>query len=96
MLQRVSHSINIAVAMFKGSDADALEGNILHIAGTNATAFALPLSLYHEEVSGSTSSITFKVRAGPSTGTCYLNGDATTSSSIVVANTYLSITEIRQ
>lgn len=58
-------------ALFQDSTADALSAKAFSMFGSSSTC----CSLRHIMTSGTTSSTTFKIRIGPSTGNAYVNGD---------------------
>ncbi|MBV1929549.1 MAG: hypothetical protein KUG81_08580 [Gammaproteobacteria bacterium] len=60
-------------ALFKDSDADALAVDAVYDSASGAPQ---PTHIIYEMTSGTTSEITFKVRAGTSSGTCTFNGIA--------------------
>lgn len=81
---------DISVALFQDATVNALAAKGYKTFATLArTAF-----LRHIMVSGTTSSTTFKIRVGSSTGNCYVNGD-TSGNRLMggVSNTRLTIKE---
>lgn len=77
------------VALFQDAVADALAATS-DIAGANVT-----ITLKHEMSSGTTSSTTFKIRAGLASGTINFNGFSAARRFGGVANSFLRITEIQ-
>jgi len=66
----------MAIALFKDSDADAIAASASHddTGGRNRVLTAI-----YFESSGSTSSRTYKLRYGSSAGSCYINGNTSTA-----------------
>jgi hypothetical protein len=71
--QLSNSAINFMIAaLFKDSDASALKTAVNTVAGAG---YLLPAPIYHEMTAGTTSAITFKVRAGAAAaGTTTFNG----------------------
>ena len=65
-----SAGIFICAALFQDSTANALSLGVLTLNGAN---YAHNISFVHEMAAGTTSSTTFKLRCGPSSGTAYFN-----------------------
>lgn len=61
---------NVAIALFQDSTANALAARFESF----AASFTGDVILRHEMAAGTTSSTTFKIRVGVSTGTLYVNG----------------------
>lgn len=83
-----------AAALFVDNTANALVAQASYSGASGHEVY----ELYHEEVSGNTTSRTYKVRCGPNTaGTVYVNGNqAGTQYFNGVEKSGISITEIRQ
>lgn len=67
-----SASAVATVALFQDSTASALAVSAMNLGSTGEKSV---IDIYHEMAAGTTSSTTFKLRAGPSSGTLYINGD---------------------
>lgn len=65
-----SGGIFMCAALFQDSTANALA---LGVATLNAANYAHNINFVHEMAAGTTSATTFKLRAGPSSGTMYFN-----------------------
>ena len=63
------------VTVFKDSDAVPLVVNMVYIGGGN---WEVNIPIMYRMVAGTTSPITFKLRAGPTSNTFYVNGDPST------------------
>lgn len=86
-----STSSQVTAAIFKNSDTDALAAS-----GVNITISDEPLSVYveHELTAGTTSPITFKIRAGgDNSGTTYFNSRSTGTKWGGVSASFLSVEE---
>lgn len=91
---RTSANTTIGSALFKDAGANAL---VAGVAYPNTASAAAPINLYYEEVSGNTTSRTYRLRVGPNaTGEITINGSATARLLGGVSNTCLKVTEIRQ
>ncbi|MCA9233290.1 MAG: hypothetical protein KDA57_21780, partial [Planctomycetales bacterium] len=87
-----SGAIDLVAGLFQDSTANALTANVISSTGN---FYVYPLSLSHEMAAGTTSSTTFKLRAGPASGTMYVNGKSTTRMLGGVSAVRLRITEIK-
>ena len=86
----------MAVALFQDATANALASSISTVT-PNAAAVALPILmfLYHDMVAGTTSSTTFKMRAGQAAANTYtFNGVGGVRRHGGVASSYLKIVEV--
>lgn len=73
----IAHSVSgnpVGIALFKDGAANAVHSTIFTAAAPNQP---VPFSLTYEDVTGNTSAATFTVRVGGTSGSTYLNGDAT-------------------
>jgi hypothetical protein len=86
-----STTVTACLALFKNTDASALRS----ISSQNLNGGAL--LLFYPMTSGTTSAITFSIRFGANTGTCYLNTDdpRTSGSYGGTVATWIKITEIK-
>ncbi|MCP5012292.1 MAG: hypothetical protein GY942_20125 [Aestuariibacter sp.] len=84
--------LGAVVAMFKDSDADALCAT-MNVGG--GVGYSDGVYLSHEQIAGTTSAITFKLRAGPSGGTLYINRRSSGATFGGVVATRLRVTEIK-
>lgn len=95
-LTHISHTVDgrSVAALFKDSDASALKTAI----GVNGAATTIKqLSISHEMVAGTTSTITFKIRAGGTVaGTTTFNGSSGTGKFNGTMNSYIKVTEYLQ
>lgn len=84
----------MGLALFKDSNANALVANV-NFGGTSGNTIC---DVYYEEVSGNTTSRTYKLRVGPhNSGTMYINGNNTGGRLYGgVGHSGMQITEIRQ
>ena len=87
-----SGAIDLVAGLFQDSTANALTANVISSTGN---FYVYPLSLSHEMAAGTTSSTTFKLRAGPASGTMYVNGKSSTRMLGGVSAVRLRITEIK-
>ena len=87
-----SAGIFICAALFQDSTANALALGVLTLNGTN---YANNITFTHEMAAGTTSATTFKLRAGPSTGTAYFNRRAAGETLGGVSAVRLRVTEIK-
>lgn len=88
-----SQANSLTVALFQDSIANGLAATTSYISASNEF---LTVPLIYSMVAGTTSSTTFKVRAGGFTsGTTYLNGSTANRKFGGVAMSYMSITEIK-
>lgn len=87
-----SAGISICAALFQDSTANALALGILALNGAN---YAHNITFTHEMAAGTTSATTFKLRAGPSTGTAYFNRRAAGETLGGVSAVRLRVTEIK-
>ena len=87
-----SGAIDLVAGLFQDSTANALTANAISSTGN---FYVYPLSLSHEMAAGTTSSTTFKLRAGPASGTMYVNGKSSTRMLGGVSAVRLRITEIK-
>jgi len=95
VVARLSHSAadNISGALFKDSDTPALAAASEGLTPTSAEDATIRIK--HHMVSGTTSEITFKFRAGaPVSGTTTFNGSASVRRFGGVSNSSMSVTEI--
>lgn len=84
----------IAAALFKDSDANALAAINEYLNGAN---YRTSLLLDYQMVAGSTSAITFKMRAGMSgAGTTTFNGGAGAAEMGGVYNSFIEVEEVLQ
>ena len=77
----------VSIALFQDTTDNALAANDIY-----TTQFQTG-SLVHVMPAGTTSSTTFKIRVGPVTGTCYVNGYSGSRWYDGVSSTTLTITE---
>lgn len=87
-----SAGITICAALFQDSTANALALGILALNGAN---YAHNITFTHEMAAGTTSATTFKLRAGPGTGTAYFNRRAAGETLGGVSAVRLRVTEIK-
>lgn len=87
----LSANNNAIAALFQDSSANALASSA-HT--PNAVDFWFQMRVRHEMAAGTTSPTTFKLRAGPSAGTMYVNGTSSGRRLGGVAAVKISITEI--
>ncbi len=83
-------STQVTLALFKDSDAGAIAATAAYI-----SVSSLNVALEKEFVAGTTSAITFKLRAGGASGTLSVNGSDGTRIFGGVACTSISITEVK-
>lgn len=87
-----STSAALIAALFQDSTAGALAVSAESpVAGDNV----LQISLSHEMAAGTTSATTFKLRAGPGSGTMYVNGNSGGRKFGGVSSVRLTVTEIK-
>lgn len=86
-----SGNANMTAALFQDTTTDALKA-----VGINIATCSQRLSLKHRMLAGTGSSTTFKIRGGPTAGTCYFNGatGGTQLYGTAVCASHLKITEI--
>ena len=85
--------ITVSGALFIDSTANALKA----VGLTNAGAgFFSELTMEHEYTAVDTTEHTFKLRMGPESGTMYINGYNASRYYGGVANTFMSVTEVKQ
>lgn len=82
----------ICAALFQDSTANALALGVLTLSGAN---YAHNITFTHEMAAGTTSATTFKLRAGPSSGTAYFNRRAAGETLGGVSAVRLRVTEIK-
>lgn len=87
-----SAGITICAALFQDSTANALALGVLALNGAN---YAHNITFTHEMAAGTTSATTFKLRAGPGTGTAYFNRRAAGETLGGVSAVRLRVTEIK-
>lgn len=84
-------SARATVALFKDSEANALAAQ----GATLGSASMQVIQLEYEEPAASLSARTYKVRVGPSTGNCYVNGNSTSRQYGGVSRATLTVDEVR-
>lgn len=82
----------ICAALFQDSTANALALGVLTLSGAN---YAHNITFTHEMAAGTTSATTFKLRAGPSSGTAYFNRRSAGETLGGVSAVRLRVTEIK-
>lgn len=87
----LSTSVIATAAIFQDSTANALAAGQ---AKPSAADVLFQLKIEHEMAAGTTSSTTFKLRAGPASGTLYVNGISSTALLGGILSIRLSVTEI--
>jgi len=87
----ISTSAVAVIALFKDAVTDAIEASPETI-GTTGSA---NIQLLHKVVSGATSSITFRIRAGTTAGTLESNGVSSARKLGGVSGIHLSVTEVK-
>lgn len=87
-----SAGIFVCAAIFQDSTANALALGVLTLNGAN---YSHNITFTHEMAAGTTSATTFKLRAGPNSGTVYLNRRSAGETLGGVSAVRLRVTEIK-